>query len=123
MKKLQNNFTTPEQSKRLLGLGVPADSADCYFYDWDLKDTDIHTIGNMPQIFDSFERGIEKFEKRKCIKMYPCWSAGRLIEIYNMCTSENEIYIPKNHIVLDKVLIEFFGALTSNRMDFSKLEE
>ena len=30
MKKLQNNFTTPEQSKRLLELGVPADSADCY---------------------------------------------------------------------------------------------
>jgi hypothetical protein len=30
MKKLQNNFTTPEQSKRLLELGVPADSADLY---------------------------------------------------------------------------------------------
>ena len=30
IKKLQNNFTTPEQSKRLLELGVPADSADCY---------------------------------------------------------------------------------------------
>ena len=29
IKKLQNNFTTPEQSKRLLKLGVPADSADC----------------------------------------------------------------------------------------------
>ena len=29
MVKLQNNFTTPEQSKRLLELGVPADSADC----------------------------------------------------------------------------------------------
>ena len=31
MKKLQQNFTTTEQSKRLLELGVPADSADCYF--------------------------------------------------------------------------------------------
>ena len=30
MKKLQSNFTTSEQSKRLLELGVPADSADCY---------------------------------------------------------------------------------------------
>lgn len=28
MKKLHNDFTTPEQSKRLLELGVPADSAD-----------------------------------------------------------------------------------------------
>ena len=31
MKQLQNNFTTPEQSKRLLELDVPADSADCYW--------------------------------------------------------------------------------------------
>lgn len=33
MSKLQNNFTTPEQSKRLLELGVPADSADCFWFD------------------------------------------------------------------------------------------
>ena len=31
MKQLQNNFTTPEQSKRLLELGVPADSADMFY--------------------------------------------------------------------------------------------
>lgn len=31
IKKLQNNYTTPKQSKRLLELGVPADSADCYY--------------------------------------------------------------------------------------------
>lgn len=34
MKKLQNNYTTPEQSKRLLELGLPADSADCYYRDF-----------------------------------------------------------------------------------------
>lgn len=28
MKTLQNDFTTPEQSKRLLELGLPADSAN-----------------------------------------------------------------------------------------------
>ena len=31
MKTLQNNFTTPEQSKRLLELGLPADSADMFW--------------------------------------------------------------------------------------------
>ena len=31
MKTLQNNFTTPEQSKRMLELGVPADSADMVY--------------------------------------------------------------------------------------------
>lgn len=30
MKKLQNNFTTPEQSKRLLELGVPEWTADIH---------------------------------------------------------------------------------------------
>ena len=31
MKTLQNNFTTPEQSKKLLELGVPIDSADMFW--------------------------------------------------------------------------------------------
>ena len=31
MKTLQNNFTTPEQSKKLLELGVPIDSADMFY--------------------------------------------------------------------------------------------
>ena len=31
MKTLQNNYTTPEQSKQLLKLGVPTDSADCFY--------------------------------------------------------------------------------------------
>ena len=37
IKKLQNGFTTPEQSKRLLELGVPVDSADCYYLRDDSK--------------------------------------------------------------------------------------
>lgn len=41
MKKLQNNYTTPEQSKRLLELGIPAWTADCFY---------IRPFGN--QIYD-----------------------------------------------------------------------
>ena len=41
MAKLQNNFTAPEQSKRLLELGVPADSADCVY---ELKQNDTQLI-------------------------------------------------------------------------------
>ena len=33
MVKFQRNFTTPEQSKHLLDLGLPEDSADCYFHE------------------------------------------------------------------------------------------
>lgn len=113
IKKLQSNFTTPEQSKSLLELGVPVCTADCvYFEDWTKVGRDF-----IPE-----NKTYDEYTQERVV-VAPCWSVGRLIEIYNMCTSENGIYIPKNHIVLDRVLIEFFGALTSNRMDFSKLEE
>ena len=47
IKKLQNNFTTPEQSKRLLELSVPADSADLqipYIEYYDLSPSDNEKI-------------------------------------------------------------------------------
>lgn len=55
----------------------------------------------------------------------PCWSVGRLIEIFDICASEymNGIKIPRNHIILDKVLIEFLVVLQRGAMDFSKLDE
>ena len=63
MSKLQNNFTTPEQSKRLLELGVPAWTADCYYTEFGkivIKNIALDTL-------------------------YPsCWSVGRLIEIYEI---------------------------------------
>ena len=79
MKKLQNNFTTMEQSKRLLELGVPADSADFY---WIFKDSVVPTIVNEGTVFSAWE----KTHKLIChdTDMIPCWSVGRLIEIYNI---------------------------------------
>lgn len=74
MKRFRNNFTTPEQSKRLLGLGVPADSADCYI---DLGDGKryIREPFDYETIF-----GQSFFEYYNRI-FAPCWSVGRLIEI------------------------------------------
>ncbi len=40
MKKLQSNFTTPEQSKRLLEMGVPTDSADFYMDKYEVETFD-----------------------------------------------------------------------------------
>lgn len=122
MKKLQNNFTTPEQAQRLLELGVPADSADCYFYDWDLDDVNIHSRGGSPQIFDWFEIDIKKFEGRKCIKMYPCWSVGRLIEIFLLCTPYKDIALNKSNII-EQMVVSLFMVNRDGLLDFSKLEE
>lgn len=70
MKKLQRNYTTIEQSKRLLELGVPADSADCY-YKMNLY---------------SFKTEMCFTKEDSLLYHYtPCWSVGRLIEIYLIC--------------------------------------
>ena len=77
--QLQNNYTTVEQSKRLLELGLPADSADCYHgacgghpdyiyvrqSDFDLEDDAIFRLNT---------------------NLTPCWSVGRLMEIIDNCT-------------------------------------
>ena len=120
MKKLQNNFTTPEQSKRLLELGVPADSADmyieCYWCDghngmWRYK------IGSH-----------EIFRDRKQIgegvgAIRPCWSVGRLIEIYCLATGVEYIKIGTSEISLTELMIKMIEiAVKVKTFDFSKLE-
>lgn len=72
MKQLQNNFTTLEQSKRLLELGVPADSADMYY----------KHIMLTPYILSD---GVLFSVYSKVEDIIPCWSVGRLIEICNIC--------------------------------------
>lgn len=63
MKKLQRNFTNQEQSKRLLELGVPVDSADCYYA----------------------ESGKIEVKNTALDELFPpCWSVGRLMEIYEI---------------------------------------
>lgn len=70
MIQFQNNFTTPEQSKRLLELGVPADSADC------IISTEISVI--------VIPNGVT-YSEYSFSTDTPCWSVGRLIEILSHC--------------------------------------
>lgn len=129
MKKLQNNFTTAEQSKRLLELGVPADSADCY---WQLRSDSLAEnweyrcyIGTSPAIKDnlySYRNGYT----------IPCWSVGRLIEILEIILgspwSDKEL-LGKQGTLLERVVSDFEDVVKykemfkDNRIDFSKLEE
>ena len=118
IKKLQNNFTTPEQSKRLLELGVPASSADCYFGsyqghpDWaDIRQSE----------FDTEDDALFRLNE----DIIPCWSVGRLIEIIIKCEFVDVIYVRKrnfNKNTMDK-LIEVVERCVKADFDFSKLEE
>lgn len=115
MKKLQNNFTTPEQSKRLLELGVPANSADCYLDVTNGRRGMLAINGiygmDVPNIL--CEDGSQRF--------IPCWSVGRLIEIAFICfvCKVSAIIFWWMGSPMDNILYEF----ENNKMDFSKLEE
>lgn len=121
MKKLQNNFTTPEQSKRLLELGVPADSADCvmknnehvYKYNFSMEPT-------MTQL-------IERLNTDDCMNVYlPCWSVGRLIEIIKICSKPKEQTTMSEELLYCRDLVGMLVFILEGNisvMDFSKLDE
>ena len=112
MKQLQNNYTTPEQSKRLLELGVPADSADCYYETSRLKTIrwGACQYGNkIPDIVESY--------------VYPCWSVGRLIEIYEICTPYKIEQFDFTGTYIEQVCKAFLFAKEMKCLDFSKLED
>ena len=137
MKTLQNNFTTPEQSKRLLELGVPADSADCVFmrgYSSYGKDEFVVPFYKTDSIVSFFK----DHEWEDGIDFIPCWSVGRLIEIYEACCLkrvtidfENIKYVHERqpNLIEDlmecieghKIMHELYPYYY--KLDFSKLEE
>lgn len=69
MSKLQNDFTTRQQSRKLLALGMPRLSANFYYDD----ENEVQIVRD-PE-FELQSKGY-----------FPCWSVGRLIEIYEICT-------------------------------------
>ena len=129
MKTLQNNFTTPEQSKRLLELGVPADSADCFLLRTHTKgDTFIVKV-----LHDELYSKKDKFTN--VLEYLPCWSVGRLMEIAHICSDStlsykeeaNEIQKFKEEhkceTLIETVIMCITDAVSIGSIDFSKLEE
>lgn len=126
MKQLQCNFTTIEQSKRLLELGVPADSADACYTIYN-KDTNneiqqlIVPLKGQTSIVNLVKNTNSLYKHGNVSAVY-CWSVGRLIEIYGFSTNQyiGNIWYrnPMECIIAD---IEI--AIENGEMDFSKLEE
>ena len=119
MKQLQNNFTTPEQSKKLLELGVPANSADCYRT-------------------KTYEKRIRQYAPETSSDFFinhphqiPCWSTGRLMEIYDICFPDNGVcpntqkwlpYVP-DYNLLEYAIDCIEVAVEKEYIDFSKLND
>ena len=117
--KLQNNFTTIEQSNRLLEIGLPADSADLLYDNEWLK-------------IDEYDPPIVLYKTYKFTdynqQVYaPCWSVGRLEEILKICiTDKKELeeifeYLKDTYDSVE-CLIQIYKDWLS-LLDFSKLED
>ena len=115
MVKFQRNFTTSEQSKKLLELGIPADSADCYI-DILAVSGDHYGYGICEE--DSFDDGYQSIDG-----FIPCWSTGRLIDIYEYCTDEKFQRESSVCNLMADCIRSIQLAINENRFDLSKLEE
>ena len=130
MKKLQNNFTTPEQSKRLLEVGVPADSADM-LWDGCVYPTDGWEFDDFPTYSDKpFSYYQSLYRQEDVAHILPCWSVGRLLEIMALCykfdfpnNGSVQVYVTdiKKGITVDVLISDIERFI--NKIDFSKLEE
>ena len=128
---MKNNFTTFEQSKRLIELGVPVDSADCVGYIVD-KSIDICN-----EYFQKGETRITAINPRhtytqvttlKCGEVwldepFPCWSVGRLIDIINNSTKLGYLVLYSSDILIERLIKVIENHSKFNEIDFSKLED
>ena len=102
MKTLQNDYTTPEQSKRLLELGVPKWTAN-----------GLHCM-----------RGIKLLEKPDKDNPNPCWTLGRLMEIFTICyPGMRSIHLTKEDMdsPLESMVDVFETGVRRYYLDFSRL--
>lgn len=122
MKKLQNNFTTPEQSKRLLELGVPADSADLFYHSLNkiiqrLGKFDLCIVGN------TTISSLKETADEEGLIVIPSWSVGRLIEIYHICVSRGFSFNVCFPNLMNEIMYKLGEAHRNGWLDLKKLEE
>ena len=121
-KRLQSNFTTPEQAKRLLELGVPEDSADCYYHHYFTNDpTPLLRVLQL-----QWNETIGSIRGKSGQKIEPCWSVGRLMEIFDICFPESNTACWPPYYELDTDYITYVVHLYERgimELDFSKLED
>ena len=132
MKTLQNNFTTPEQSMRLLVLGVPADSADGFYS----RESYRGGKWEYPKLFESDKDKVDfKSVYEGGVSMYlPLFTVSRLMDIAHICSGSNFSFdkeleevnkfkeVHKCDTIIEAVIMCIEDAYSVGIMDFSKLE-
>ena len=126
--KLQQTYTNIEQSKRLIELGVPTESADMFYCGEYIDDYMCPDILSDEQPYSQIEQEVQKANKKSIFSdcdCLPCWSVGRLIEIINICSMSNRCEVTltySNRWYVDHLVSLIALELRMGWFDFSKLE-
>lgn len=143
------NYTTQEQSKHLIDLGLPKESADmCY----KLHYKDVCSVAytgfddcpkgetyylDEPMLRHTYPAGTYTIENGKRIDLsgvkdkleetdIPCWSVGRLIEIWYK-VNRQQCSVPLSLVITHysgaDTIIEYLEKLHKEGVNFSKLED
>lgn len=121
---MQNSYTTPEQSERLINLGLPIDTADC-IYRGSLIGT---CIVPFHLTFSQYKKLIvEKTSSTKSAPItIPSWSAGRLIELlFILCKGRKNNDVTIEEYGYEQGIIESLVRsfeIVDDKWDFSKLD-
>lgn len=114
LKEFQYNYTTPEQAKRLVKLGLPKNSADCYYNLGFERLTWIRRMSNEMRE-DFFDDRLNRVKVH-----FPIWSASRLIEIFCLMTGLESCRIAYKHNMIDSLI---FAIKDNIGMGFNNLYE
>lgn len=119
-------YTTYSQSEKLLEIGLPADSSDCFRVKSEWSEEAI------PQVLDKkFSEQKEQYDGGfffRTIPIVPCWSVGRLLQIIMQClnwgATKREAFINEKAFN-DGVIDELIAYISDNIKfyDFSRLSE
>ena len=108
-KKIQQTYTTPEQSERLLKLGVPRRSADGYYIKSSIDDTWVFPRffrNERPDFYDD---------------VLPFWTGTRLIEMLIFALNDQNMRFCFKEDIIESLVKAFED--THEDLDFSLLPD
>ena len=125
MKRAINLYTTPEQSKRLIAIGAPKDSADMCYFDFGCGFVPYSNSKNIDDYYQKVDYNDPRF--------LPCWSAANLMYIYDVCVMRDRrgffrLYHDISDFEENGGICENMVRLLENcakfaEIDFSQMEE
>lgn len=119
-KFIVRNYTSRSEAIFLKDLGLPADTADMYYYDHEMSDRFNEII--IHAHYFSPDDLLTPFSKRMPFFVYPCWSAGQLLLINKLCNlnCESIEYGCNNDKAVMDVIMDVFKH---SDFDFNILKE